>query len=350
MPASKMAGKVQTVLGPIEPEALGVTLTHEHLLIDFRPLFVEPLEASQKALAYQPIALENLGWIRYNWDCNLDNLSLFDEQTAIDEALLYRRAGGVSLVDATNIGLGRDPLALTHIARATGLNVIMGSGYYVEPFRPPAMDEKTEEEILEGIVQDISVGVGNTGVRAGIIGEIGCSWPLTENERKSLRAAARAQQQTGASLLIHPGRNSTAPQEITGIIGEVGGNLRRTIMSHIDRTIFDFDTLRKLADTGCYIEYDLFGLESTIYPLAPIDMPNDGKRIDFIIRLIDEGYLDQVVLAHDIAFKFRLVKYGGHGYAHILQNVVPIMRRKGIKEEQIDAMLVENPKRVLAFV
>lgn len=345
-----MAGKVQTVLGPIDPEALGVTLTHEHLLADFRPMFIEPPHASQKAVAYEPVNISNLGWIRYNWASNLDNLTLFDQQTAIDETLRYRRAGGASLVEVSNIGLGRDPMALAGIARATGLNIIMGSGYYVEPFDPPGMREKTEEEMSEAIVRDISVGVDDTGIRAGIIGEIGCSWPLTENERKSLRASARAQQLTGAPLMIHPGRDPSAPQEIIEIVAEVGADLHRTIMCHIDRTIFDLATLKKLAETGCYIEYDLFGMESSTYPMAPIDLPNDAQRIDFVMQLIAEGYLEQVVLSHDIAFKFRLVKYGGHGYAHILRTLVPVMKRKGIKDEELDTLMVENPKRVLTFV
>ncbi|MCH9037152.1 MAG: aryldialkylphosphatase, partial [Chloroflexi bacterium] len=284
-----------------------------------------------------------------NWASNRDNHRLLDEEMASEEATRYKRAGGVSLVDATSVGIRRDPLGLARIARATGLNVIMGSGYYVDEFHPQDMGAKSEDDIVEEIVGDLTEGVGDTGIKAGVIGEIGCSWPLTDNERKSLMAAARAQRLTGAPLLIHPGRNPQAPLAIMEIVKESGGVARRTLMSHIDRTIFDFETLDQLAETGCYIEYDLFGSESTHYPLSPIDMPNDGKRLDYILHLRDEGRLDQVLMAHDICYKTRLTRYGGHGYAHILENVVPIMRRKGLSPEEISHIFVDNTARALAF-
>ncbi|MFQ5933882.1 MAG: phosphotriesterase [Dehalococcoidia bacterium] len=349
MANSAVSGKAQTVLGLIDPEALGITLTHEHLLLDFKPLFVEPAEASQRDLAWQPITLENLGWIRYNWASHWGHLGLYDEEEIIEEVSLYYRAGGQSIVEASCVGMGRDPLGLARISRATGLNIVMGSGYYVESFQSEEWKQASEDSLVEEIIKDVTQGVGDTGIKAGIIGEIGCSWPWTDAEQKSVRAAARAQRETGAPLLIHPGRDPSAPKQITEVIAEAGGDLSRTIMSHIDRTIFDIDTVLDLAATGCYLEYDLFGLESAIYPLAPIDMPNDGTRVDHLIKLIEAGYGDRIVVAHDTAFQTRLVRYGGHGYAHLLENVVPIMRRKEMTQEQIDAIFVENPKRVLAF-
>ena len=341
---------VRTVLGDKSPEELGVTLPHEHLLIDLKRIFVEPTKTNEKAMASKPVALENLGWIRINYSRNLDNIGLYDEQTTIEEALKYKKAGGGCIVETTGVCQGRDPIALARIAHATGLNVVMGAGYYVDSFHPPDMNERGEDEIVEEIVRDVTVGVGDSGVRSGIIGEIGCSWPLTQNEKKVLRAAARAQRRTGAAMTIHPGRNPMAPLEILNVIGEAGGDIKRTIIGHLDRTIFDLRALKQLAETGCYLEYDMFGLESTYYPFGPIDLPNDGKRVEFIIYLISEGHLDQVLVSHDIAFKTCLTRYGGHGYAHILQNVVPLMRRKGVKEKQINNILVQNPRRVLTFV
>jgi len=249
----------------------------------------------------------------------------------------------------TNIGIKRDPKGLARIARATGLNIIMGAGYYVDIYHPPDVAHKSEDEIVEEIVTDVMEGVGDTGIKAGIIGEVGCSWPLTNNERKSLRAAARAQQLTGAPLLIHPDRDPGSPLEIMEIVREVGGDPRRTVMSHIDCTIFDHETLSKLAETGCYLNYDNFGLETAIFPLAPIDMPNDGRRIDDILYLIEQGRLEQVLVSHDICMQISFTKYGGYGYAHILENVVPMMRRKGLSWGQVNTILVENPKRVLPF-
>ena len=94
MPDATMKNMVQTVLGTVSPENLGPTMTHEHLLIDFGFMFRAPEEASQKHRAYEPITLQNIGWVRYNHYSNRDNLLLLDEETAIAEAALYRRAGG----------------------------------------------------------------------------------------------------------------------------------------------------------------------------------------------------------------------------------------------------------------
>ena len=344
-----LIGKAQTVLGAVPADELGISLTHEHLLVDLGSTFSPPDDATSYSFAYQPVTTENLWWVRYNYGGNKDNMELLDEDTAIAEAARFKKSGGQTIVDATSVGIKRDPLGLARIARATGLNVIMGSGYYVHDYHPKSIVDKSEDEIVEEIVSDITEGVGDTGIRSGVIGEVGCSWPLDENERKSLRAAARAQRLTGAPLLIHPGRNPQAPLEIMEIVRESGGNPTRTIMSHVDRTIFDNDTLDKLAETGCFIEFDLFGSETTFYPFSPIDMPNDGKRLDFFMHLRDEGRLGQVLMAQDICNKHRLTKYGGHGYAHILENVKPIMRRKGFLAEEIDQILVGNPARALAF-
>ena len=349
MAIREQSGRVQTVVGTVAPETLGPTMTHEHLLIDMSFMFEMPDEASQRFMATQPITLQNLGWIRHNWTTNKDNLTLLNEKTAVEEARLYHMAGGGTLVDATTIGIARDPLALSRISRATGLNIVMGAGYYVDAVHPEDVSAKTDADIAQQITEEITNGVGETRVKAGIIGEIGCTWPLTDNERKVLRGAARAQKETGAPLLIHPGRNEDAPREILDILAESGADLGRTIMGHLDRTVFDFDKLLDLAESGCYLEYDLFGMETSHYPLADIDLPSDAQRINILGRLIEAGHRDQLVIAQDICTKHRLVKYGGHGYAHIIENIAPRMRGRGFSQEDVDAILVENPANVLTF-
>ena len=341
-------GFVQTVLGPVSPSELGPTMTHEHLLIDFLCMFNPPPEATARARSQEPITLENLGWVRYNSYSNRDNLLLGDEETAIEEASLFKRAGGGTIVDATTIGIGRDPLALARIARATGLNVVMGAGYYVDAVHPEGMDTLAEPDIAAQIVADITQGVGDTGVRAGIIGEIGCTWPLTANERKVLRAAASAQRETGAAILIHPGRNEAAPREILVVLAEAGADVGRTIMGHLDRTVANLDTLMDLASSGCYLEWDLFGNESSYYPLSNISMPSDAQRIDVIAKMVGEGYGERIVVAHDVCTKHRLVRYGGHGYGHIVENIVPRMRQR-LSAQEVDAIVVQNPARILTL-
>ena len=349
VPDTDMTGMVQTVLGPVSPETLGATMTHEHLLIDFTYMFAPPEGAGQRARSFEPISMENLGWINYDWTRHYDNLLLTDVETAIEEAELYRQLGGGTVVDVTTIGIGRDPTGIARVARATGLNVVMGAGYYVDAVHPDEMSNLSEADIAQQIADEVLTGVGDTGVKAGIIGEIGCTWPLADSERKVLRAAAAAQRETGAPILIHPGRNEGAPREILDILAEAGADVGRVVMGHLDRTISDVAVLLDVASSGCYLEYDLFGWEVSYYPLSDLEMPNDAGRMEFIERLVAEGYGAKVVVAHDICTKHRLVKYGGHGIGHILENIVPRLRQRGMSARDVDNILIANPAQILAF-
>jgi len=350
MPDPELSGQAQTVLGPIAGEAMGITLPHEHLLIDFEVMFREPANGSERGLARQPVSLANLGWVRHNFSSNLDNLQLLDERVARDEALLFKHAGGQTLVDPTNRGLARDPLALARVARATGLNVIMGSGYYVAAAHPPDMDRRTADDVTREIVTDLTVGVGDTGVRAGFIGEIGTTWPWTDNEKKVVRAAVAAQRETGAALMIHPGRHERLPLAIVDFIRQEGADLGRTIMCHVERTIADPAVLLELAATGVRLEYDLFGLETSYYPYNPaFDMPNDGERMRQILFLIERGHQAQILMSHDIAYKHCLTAWGGFGYHHLLVNVIPRLRAKGADDKTIQTLLIDNPRRAFVY-
>jgi len=345
-----LVGKVQTVLGPIGAEQLGVTLTHEHLLIDLSVAYDPPDSASAKGFYHMPVSQETVGRIRHYGAQNADNARLFDVSTAIEEVMMYKQHGGDSLVDATSIGIARDPMGLFRISHATGVNIIMGASYYVAAAHPSGMDRLTDDDIVEQIVRDVMEGVDGTGIRSGVIGEIGCSWPLADNERKVLRASALAQRITGAPVLIHPGRDETAPLQIIEVLTEAGANLSRTIMGHLDRTVFLRGTLTKIAEAGCYMEWDLFGTENSYYALNPnIDMPSDAKRMDDIAWISLEGYGRKVLVAHDICAKHRLEKYGGHGYYYILGHIVPRMRARGFSSEAIDNILVSNPRDALTF-
>jgi phosphotriesterase-related protein len=349
MPSS-LAGSIQTVLGPIAAADAGIALPHEHLLIDFKVMFAESATASDKGRAWEPVSLANLGWVRQNFNANLDNLRLTDERVATDEIRLFKHAGGRTVVDPTPASLGRDPQALARIARATGLNVVMGAGYYVAAAHPPDMDRRTIDDLADEMIGDVTTGVGDTGVRSGLIGEIGCTWPWTDNEKKVVRAAIAAQRATGAPLMIHPGRNPRAPMDIAELVQKEGGDLRRTIMCHVCRTIADVRAVVDLARTGIWLEYDLFGLENSYYPYQPsFDMPNDGGRMAHVLALIDAGHRDQLLLSHDIAYKTSLVRYGGYGYHHLLVNVVPRLRMKGVDDAGLRRLLVDNPARAFVF-
>ena len=343
-------GKVLTVLGPVDPHDLGVTITHEHLLIDLSIVFVEPDDEEGRRLAEEPVGIGNLGWIRTNWSSNRDNLVQTDIDVAIREAARFKAAGGGTIVDATSIGIDRNPKALAEISRAAGIHVVMGAGYYVGPAHPDDFSSRPVDSITAEIVRDIVTGVGDTGIRSGIIGEVGCSWPWTDNEKKSVAAAVAAQCETGAPLLIHPGRDQKAPIEIVKFIEREGGDLNRTVMSHVDIRIYEREILRELAATGIYIEYDTFGLESPFPPHAPDTyMPSDYQRIEQLIGLVEDGYLERVLLAHDNCTKHRLRVFGGHGFDHIPTTITGWMKRQGMSQAQIDTLLIENPRRMLTF-
>ena len=166
---------------------------------------------------------------------------------------------------------------------------------------------------------------------------------MAPNERKSLSAAGISQRETGAAILIHPGRHPDAPVEILELLANSGADTSRVIMGHLDRTVFEFDALRNIAASGCYLEWDLFGNEGSYYPLAEIDMPSDAQRLEFVRRVAEAGYADRIVIGQDIFTKHRLIRYGGHGYGHILENIVPKMRRTGFSEDSIRAITVGKP-------
>jgi phosphotriesterase-related protein len=345
------AGKVQTVLGIIDADNLGTTLMHEHLLHDMTVYFIEPAASGERSLAYEPVSMDNLWWVRLHESNNLDNMRLTIEQLATKEAMVYKLATGDTIVELTTAGVfGRDPLGLVRIARATGLNIVMGTGYNSAALHPPQFATRTEEDITEELVSDITIGVDNTGVRAGIIGEIGCS-TLAESERMVLRCCAVAQQRTGVAISIHPSPTDDLVLEIAKILADAGADLSHTIIGHVDVTGFSRATCHKLADANCYIGFDNFGLEGLLElpGLGRAVELSDMQRINNIMQLIGDGYLNQIIVSQDISTKHRLTSYGGLGYAHILRDIVPVMRTKGMTEEQIHKLLVENPKRVLSF-
>ena len=351
MAATELAGKIQTVLGPIDPGDLGVTTTHEHLLLDLGCYFELPDEASERGYVDAPLTMDLLSKALSFWSYNRDSHQLFDVDTAIREVSSYKYLGGQSVVDATSIGIGRDPLAFARISRATGLNVIMGGSYYVPVSHPTNMDERTEDDIASEIIRDVTVGVGETGVRSGIIGEVGNFWPTSENELKVLRASARAQQETGAPILVHSGFHPDSLPAIMETLVESGAKPERVIMGHLD--IFQASAIESIAETGCYLEFDGFGVEDTSggrVAHQPIVLPSDVRRMELLEYLVDQGYGDKIVLAQDVCFKFQYLGYGGKGYSHILDSIVPRMRRRGFAEEQIQAFLVDNPRNILTFV
>ena len=351
---TSQSGKVQTVLGLLPPEALGFTLTHEHLLVDVECNFVIPEEATARGVVNTPVTTDNVADVVKHWTTMKDNTHLYDEAMAVEELMRYRLAGGDSVVDVTSIGIARDPLALARISRATGVQIVMGGSYYVPLSYPTDMDDISEDSIFAEIVRDVTEGVGDTGIKTGVIGEVGNHVPMTPNEAKVLRASARAQAATGAPILIHPGFHRDSPVAIMETLVAAGANPKHVIFGHLS-LCFDPSWIGDLADFGCYLEFDTFGLEWSELAAAQTTgttdfvVTNDDHRIWMLEWLFEHGYGDQVVIAQDNFVKIQMTRFGGKGYAHIPENIVPRMRGRGWTQAQLDAILIHNPARALTF-
>jgi len=323
---------------------------HEHVLIDLRCYFRMPEEASERWYVDAPFTMDIRGNTGKRWWYNTDVNLLLDENVQREELRKWYLAGGGSVVDTTSLGIGRDPLALARISRATGVNIVMGASYYVPPSYPVDMDDRLVDEITESIVRDLTVGVSDTGIKAGIIGEVGNFWPTNETSRKILRASAEASKATGAAVTVHPGFHDDALMPHMSDLLGAGADPSRIVMGHLDG--FSMDAIREVAETGAYLQHDAFGFEDTSWgevsnQTAPI--PSDVQRMERLEQLIEWGFEDRILIAHDVCFKSMLTRYGGKGYAHIIESIVPRMRRRGFTQQNIDNTLIENPKRLLTF-
>jgi phosphotriesterase-related protein len=345
----KVDGKVHSVNGDVAASDLGVVLPHEHVLVDLGKFFDEPTDPIEKDYANAEVTLENLGWVRFNHRRSRDNLVLSDVQSQTEELRRFKQAGGGTVVELTPACAGQDVAGLVALSEATGLHVIASTGVYLDEFQSEQTRAMSPEQLGARMVRDITKGINGGEVRAGIIGEMGCSWPLTANEEKGLRGAVFAQLETGASISIHPGRHPDAPGLLLDLLTSFGARLDRVVIGHLDRTIPEHDELVAVGRSGCFLEFDLFGQESSHVRYGPVDLPNDATRIKRIAALLDAGFEDQILISHDIAVKKWLSGYGGHGYDHILKRVVPRMIEEGISDEAVYKMLVSNPARMLAL-
>ena len=344
-PSHIRSGKVMTVTGPIAASAMGITLPHEHILNDCRCWWHKPKEPDRQHLATEPVHIGIIGELRMDPFVNLDNCALDDEPLAIAELLAFRNAGGQTVVDPTCRGIGRNPEALVRISAATGLNIVMGSGYYLQTSHPPELKRLSIDGVADEIVAEAHEGVGKTGVKIGLIGEIGVSGDFTPEEEKSLRGAARAQKRTQLPLMVHLPAWYRHAHRVLDIVGEEGGDLRHTILCHMNPSGGDVDYQASLAARGAFIEYDMLGMDYW-YADQQVQCPSDEDNARAIAGLVKNGFGDRLLLSHDVFIKMMLSHYGGFGYAYVLKHFVPRLRRHGVGENEITVMLIENPARV----
>lgn len=344
-----LQGKIQTVKGPIEPDDLGATLIHEHLFFDLMCYYKDPEDERGKRLSEEPIELSNLAWVQQNSMSSKPNLVMLEEDVAVNEVKRYVEFGGRAIVDQSVNGIARMPYELVSVSDRTGAHIIVGSGYYVWPSHPSDMGEKTVEGLIQEIRTDLETGIDGTDVRSGLIGEIGASTPLHANEEKCLRAAAQAQKESGAPFSIHPGHEPGAPKALVDLVTEEGADPNRLIMSHVDNRFRDnLDLYKELADTGCHLSFDCFGRQMYFASFGR-QHPSDDVRINAVAGLIADGYIDQIMVAHDCCFRIDLTTWGGYGYGYVLDHMVPRLEAAGVGVRELQKMMIENPKRFLAF-
>ncbi|MGN8022566.1 phosphotriesterase family protein [Phyllobacterium sp. 22229] len=334
-----------TVNGPIAAEALGITLMHEHILNDCRCWWHAPKTPERQYLAGGFVCMEILGELKQDPFVNKHNITLDDEPLAISELRAFANAGGQTVVEPTCRGIGRNPLALRRIAKAAGLNVVMGAGYYLGSSHPAEVADMTVGDIANEIVRESVEGVDGTDVKIGLIGEIGVSSDFTAEEEKSLRGAAQAQVRTGLPLMVHLPGWFRLGHRVLDVVAQEGADVGHTVLCHMNPSHDDFSYQSELAARGAFIEYDMIGMDF-FYADQQVQCPSDEEAARAIVRLAEAGYLDRVLLSHDVFLKMMLTRYGGNGYAYVLRHFLPRLKRHGLDETALDQMMRANPRAV----
>ena len=305
-------GMVMTVTGEMDPSALGVTHSHEHVLWDY-------------------------------WKMIRSYEVIFDDETvATNEVQLFKDVGGGSLVDCTTTGLGPHPEALRRISQRTGVNIILGCGWYREPVYVSEVHEKTSAELGEILIRHLAEGFDGTDVRAGFIGEIGTErGHISALEERVFLAAARASRQTGAAIWTHTTHFGELALEQINLLEDAGVDPARIVVNHLgDRE--DTSSLLAIARRGVFVSIDNIGYTGEGYP-------SDDVRLNSISTLIEAGFGNKIMLGTDIGTRAALRTYGGRGFAWLIESFIPKMHAAGLSREQVDALTVHNVANALAF-
>lgn len=360
---ASLKNSITTVAGSISADQLGITLTHEHCLIDLRPYWRAPEDAAHRKFAEAGVKITTIGQSRRNPLGNRDNLVLSDTELAIKELREFRALGGTSVVDLTLPDIGRDAGALLALAQATGLNIIAGCGHYIQISHPSKLAQEPIDSIEERLLGEITQGIGSTKIRAGVLGEIGTSCPIHKDEKKVLRAAAHVHKKTGVAIAVHlspaPQLNQWMGPAVLDILESEGVNPSRVLLCHLDNMLAPGDDFfravslhRDLAKRGCFLGYDGCGKEH-YFPsgsraaFPSFWCPHDRERAKAASLLYQAGFGSQLLLSHDVCFKIELIRYGGFGYGHILRTFQSNLQDYGLGIEEIDKIMTKNPRRWL---
>ena len=344
---------VMTVNGPIDRSALGITLPHEHLFVDLSFTYKQPADPALADRARRDVIPADLRVLKYDLGAIRANLVLDNAGLAAAELGHFKRAGGGTIVEQSSVGAGRRERDIQALSRKTGLHMVAACGFYVRESQPKSILEAGEEELARMMIQEMQDGIGRTGIRPGIIGEIGVSAVIGDWDRKVLRAAALAQRETGRTVSVHIQAVPTLKEfsgtlnglEALDILEGAKADLGRVIVCHTDARV-DLGYLRGIIARGASAELDHLG-KDFYFTESNFLMDRDMDRVLAIRRLVDDGSAGQVLISQDVCLRTDLVAYGGFGYGHILEHIVPLMRANGISAEAIHTIMVENPARLL---
>ena len=311
-----MAPRVMTVSGPIPPEKVGFTLPHEHTGI-------------------------HLWHIPDRWD--YWELTP-DTDAVLDDLRELRRRGGSTLVDLTLPGVGRDPERLRRLASRTGVQVVMGTGWYRQSHYPAdaMIDRRSVDDLAAEMIREFTDGVADTGIRPGIIGEIGTDKPwLSGQEERVHRAAARASGETGMAVSTHGVQSPVGMQQLR-ILLEEGIDPARVVIGHAD-SYPNLDHYLALLDLGANLEFDFIGHRFAQEEAA------EPRLVELIVELLERGYGSQLLLSQDVCHNAQLKANGGFGYVYLLQHFLPTLRTAAVGEGEIRQMTIDNPRRLLTL-
>lgn len=300
---------IRTVLGDVNPEVLGQTMIHEHLVFD-------------------------LSHVRNETDS-----ILADSPELVNELLRVKDAGCNAFVEVTNRGMGRNVKVLAELAKRLGIQIVCATGFYKESVYPAEAFEKSREELADLFVSEITSGIDDTGVKAGIISEIGSSYQeVTTAEEKVFRAACDAQKRTGAPLSTHCELGTMGEAQLRLFESE-GMAFQRISFGHQDLNRNEGEQVT-LLKSGAYLQFDTIGKNN---------YRSHEERVSNLLTLLDKGYEDQLMLSVDLTRKSYFRLNDGPGYVYLFDTFLPDLRKGGVSQAVLDKMLVENPRRFLTF-
>jgi phosphotriesterase-related protein len=333
-----------TVRGPVDPTDLGISLLHEHLWMDARPLHAVHGYTTELHGPWDEAAAAEARW---NPGVHPANYRLTNVDLVVAELAPFVAAGGRTIAEMTPPSLGRDPRRVREIAERSGVHVIQGTGQYLEAVHEPWLTDASEAGITARLIREATEGIDDTGIRAGIYGEIGTSNPVTPGERRVLRAVAAASRQTGLAVSVHLHPWGYEGSTVLDELVSAGADPERVILGHVTTAIDRPDDLARLVDRGAILGFDLFGFDHSL--IGPGRWPpSDHDAGLAVARMVQAGHRDRLILSQDIGVLSRLRRWGSWGYAHVLEHVVPILRALGLSDDDLDAILVRTPARLLS--